>query len=211
MLRQYIKVAGAQGASFPFIPCHVILLIYLSCLYPACYRTLHPCCLSAVRQMLQALTLLRLFHLSVRLKMGQCLQRSYMRHLCRPLHNQDIMIFSKGKARSMRIDKKKSDITGKIQYMSGCKGMLPAMFDVQPVSRRDRIHQSELPVELCEQILEYVTYEGEIVLDSFAGSGAVGVAALNKKRSCILIEILRENIEKIRVRFNNVLYKTVLE
>lgn len=75
----------------------------------------------------------------------------------------------------------------------------------------DRIHQSELPVELCEQILEYVTYEGEIVLDSFAGSGAVGVAALNKKRSCILIEILRENIEKIRARFNNVLYKTVLE
>lgn len=118
---------------------------------------------------------------------------------------------NKGKARSMRIDKKKSDITGKIQYMSGCKGMLPAMFDVQPVSRRDRIHQSELPVELCEQILEYVTYEGEIVLDSFAGSGAVGVAALNKKRSCILIELLRENIEKIRARFNNVLYKTVLE
>lgn len=126
-------------------------------------------------------------------------------------NTQDIMIFSKGKARSMRIDKKKSDITGKIQYMSRCKGMLPAMFDVQPVSRRDMIHQSELPVELCEQILEYVTYEGEIVLDSFAGSGAVGVAALNKKRSCILIEILRENIEKIRARFNNVLYKTVLE
>ncbi len=50
------------------------------------------------------------------------------------------------------------------------------------------VHQSKLPVELCEEILEYVTYEGEIVLDSFAGSGAVGVAALNKKRSCILIE-----------------------
>ena len=46
-------------------------------------------------------------------------------------------------------------------------------------------------MELCEKILEYVTYEGEIVLDSFAGSGAVGVAALNKKRSCILIEIMK--------------------
>ena len=59
--------------------------------------------------------------------------------------------------------------------------------------------------------MEYVTYEGEIILDSFAGSGAVGVAALNKKRSCILIEILKENIEKIRERFNNVLYYTVQE
>ena len=95
--------------------------------------------------------------------------------------------------------------------MSGCNGMLPTMFDVQPVARKNKIHQSELPVELCEQILEYVTYEGEIVLDSFAGSGAVGVAALNKKRSCILVEILKENIQKIRESFNCVLYKTVLE
>ena len=95
--------------------------------------------------------------------------------------------------------------------MSGCNGMLPTMFDFQPVSRKDRIHQSELPVELCEKILDYVTYEGEIVLDSFAGSGAVGVAALNKKRSCILIEILRDNIEKIKRRFNNVAYQIVLE
>ena len=126
-------------------------------------------------------------------------------------NTQDIMIFSKGKARRMRLDKKKSNKTGEIYYMSGCNGMLPTMFDVQPVSKKNKIHQSELPVELCEEILEYVTYEGEIVLDSFAGSGTVGVAALNKKRSCILIEILKENIEKIKTRFNNVLYQTVLE
>ena len=126
-------------------------------------------------------------------------------------NSQDIMFFSKGKARNMRFDKKKSDKTGEIHYMSGCNGMLPAMFDVQPVSKKDKIHQSELPVLLCEEILEYVTYEGEIVLDSFAGSGAVGAAALNKKRSCILIEILKENIEKMRARFNSGLYQAVLE
>ena len=126
-------------------------------------------------------------------------------------NTQDIMIFSKGKARNMRYDKKKTDITGEKHYMSGCNGMLPTMFDVQPVARKSKIHQSELPVELCEKILEYVTYEGEVILDSFAGSGAVGVAALNKNRSCILIEILRENIEKIKERFNSILYQTVLE
>lgn len=126
-------------------------------------------------------------------------------------NTQDVMIFSKGKARSMRIDKKKSDKTGMIQYMSGCNGMLPTMFDVQPVSKNNRIHQSELPVKLCEEILEYVTYEGELVLDSFAGSGAVGVAALNKRRSCILIEILKENIEKIKSRFDSLLYQKIWE
>lgn len=126
-------------------------------------------------------------------------------------NTQDIIFFSKGKSRSMRIDKKKSDSTGQIHYMSGSNGMLPTMFDIQPVSKKNKIHQSELPVELCEEILEYVTYQGEIVLDSFAGSGAVGVAALNKKRSCILIEILKENIEKIKNRFKGVVYQTVLE
>lgn len=35
---------------------------------------------------------------------------------------------------------------------------------------------------LCEQILKYVTYEGEVVLDSFAGSSVIVEAALNKKR-----------------------------
>ena len=58
--------------------------------------------------------------------------------------------------------KKKSDLTGKKCYMSGCNGMLPAMFDVQPVARKNKIHQSELPVVLCEKILDYVTYEVEI-------------------------------------------------
>lgn len=124
-------------------------------------------------------------------------------------NSQDIMFFSKGKARSMRIDKKKSNKSGKSCYMSGCKGMLPTMFDVQAVSKKDKIHQSELPVELCEQIIEFVTNEGEVVLDSFAGSGAVGIAALNKRRSCILIEILKENIDKITRRFNSNFYQIV--
>lgn len=127
-------------------------------------------------------------------------------------NTQDVMIFSKGKARSMRVDKKKTDVTGQLAYMSGCNGMLPTMFDVQPVTKKDRIHQSELPLSLCEQILQYVTYEGEVVLDSFAGSGVVGEAALHMKRSCILIEILNENIEKIKSRLGrNILFQLLLE
>ena len=127
-------------------------------------------------------------------------------------NTQDVMIFSKGKARNMRIDKKKTDATGRLSYMSGCNGMLPTMFDVQPVSKKERIHQSEMPLQLCEQILKYVTYEGEIVLDSFAGSGVVGEAALNTGRSCILIEILRENIEKIKTRLGqNSMFQPLLE
>ncbi len=73
-------------------------------------------------------------------------------------------------------------------YMSGAAGMLPTMFDVEPVPKSQKIHQSELPVPLCEQLLEFLTVEGEVILDQFAGSGAVGVAALRKGRGGILIE-----------------------
>lgn len=126
-------------------------------------------------------------------------------------NTQDVMIFSKGKPRSMRIDRKKTNQTGELCYMSGCNGMLPAMFDVQPVSREARRHQSELPVSLCEQIIEFVTYQGEILLDSFAGSGAVGEAALNKHRNCVLIELLHENVERIKERLGHRIGYEVLE
>lgn len=96
---------------------------------------------------------------------------------------------------------KKSRAFGKPCFMSGAAGMLPAMFDVDPVPRGAKIHQSELPVSLCEQLLEYLTLEGEVILDPFAGSGAVGVAALRKGRRCILIEKQHENVEKIKERF----------
>lgn len=116
-------------------------------------------------------------------------------------NTQDIMIFTKGKARNLRPDMKKSRALGKPCFMSGAAGMLPAMFDVDPVPRGAKIHQSELPVSLCEQLLEYLTLEGEVILDPFAGSGAVGVAALRKGRRCILIEKQHENVEKTKERF----------
>ena len=115
-------------------------------------------------------------------------------------NTQDIMIFSKGKARSLRLDAKKTKASGKPCYMSGAAGMLPTMFDVEPVPKHQKIHQSELPLPLCEELLEYLTLEGEVILDQFAGSGAIGIAAIRKGRKCIMIEKFPSNIEVIRTR-----------
>lgn len=118
-------------------------------------------------------------------------------------NTEDIMIFTKGKARALRIDAKKTKSSGTTQYMSGSNGMLPTCFDIEPVGKKGKIHQSEKPIELWEQLLEYITLENEVVLDSFSGSGSVGVACLNKKRNCILIEKLKENVDKIKERLFN--------
>lgn len=116
-------------------------------------------------------------------------------------NTEDMMIFSKGKARPMRPDamKDKADPSVK-HYMSGAKGMLPTMFDVQPPDKKHRQHQAEKPVELVEQLLHYLTFEQELVLDQFAGSGVVGEACLKTNRKCILIEKSKEFVEKIANR-----------
>lgn len=116
-------------------------------------------------------------------------------------NTEDVMIFSKGDARALRPDAKKDKAEpGVKHYMKGAAGMLPTAFDFAKPAKKDMIHQAEKPVELLEAILDYITLEGETVLDQFAGSGVLGEAAANKNRRCILIELAEEFIAKICTR-----------
>ena len=117
-------------------------------------------------------------------------------------NTEDIMIFSKGKARALRPDKQRGlDENGNpTRFMSGAKGMLPTCFDVQAVSKKERISCSEKPVELYKQIIEFLTNENEIILDPFAGSGVTGEAAIETKRKAILVEFDKEKVRNIAKR-----------
>lgn len=119
-------------------------------------------------------------------------------------NTEDVMIFSKGKARALKPDKQRGlDENGNpTRFMSGTNGMLPTCFDVQTVPKKDIIAQSEKPVALFEQLLDYLTKENEIVLDQFAGSGAVGEACMKKNRKCILVEKMHKKVEKIAERLS---------
>ncbi len=121
-------------------------------------------------------------------------------------NTEDILLFTKGKARALKPDKQRGvDENGNpTRFMSGTNGMLPTCFDVQAVPKKEIIAQSEKPVELYEQILEFITRPGEIILDQFAGSGALGVAAINKGRKAILIEYAKEKVEAIAKRLGMV-------
>ncbi len=50
-------------------------------------------------------------------------------------------------------------------------------------------HPAEKPVDLLQHAINSTTFEGDIVLDCFSGSGATGIAALRLKRRSIMIEI----------------------
>lgn len=118
-------------------------------------------------------------------------------------NTEDIMIFSKGKPRALRPDKQRGVINGvPTRFMSGANGMLPTEFNVQAIPNKLKNVQTEKPVALFEQLLEYFTLPGELVLDQFAGSGVTGEACLNKKRKCILIEKCKEHVVSIINRLN---------
>ena len=113
-------------------------------------------------------------------------------------NTEEIMFFTKGKARSMRPDVKKNlAFPGTENFMSGTKKMLPTMFDIEPVQKSKRIHQAEKPLELIIEILNLLTEESDIVLDQFAGSGVIGEACIKTKRKSILIEKNKDDVEKI--------------
>lgn len=116
-------------------------------------------------------------------------------------NTEDVMIFSKGDARSLRPDAKKDKAEpGVAHFMKGAAGMFPTVFDFQKPGKKEMIHQAEKPAELLEAIINYVTQEGELVLDQFAGSGSLGAAAKATNRRCILIELVDEFISKIQTR-----------
>lgn len=121
-------------------------------------------------------------------------------------NTEDILLFTKGKARCLRPDKQRGVyVDGKpTRFMSGAAGMLPTCFDVQAVPKWSAIAQSEKPVELYKQILEYITLQGEIVLDQFAGSGACGQAAIESGRKAILMEIDANKVKRIAKRLSMV-------
>jgi site-specific DNA-methyltransferase (adenine-specific) len=68
--------------------------------------------------------------------------------------------------------------------------------------RKDSVHPTQKPVALMEYLIKTYTNEGETVLDFTAGSGTLGVAAINTNRNAILIERDAGYCEIIKNRIN---------
>lgn len=149
---------------------------------------------------------------------------------------EDVMIFSNGEPRNLKLDAKKNlaiakennlEVRGKssyeirdmlqehnldVAYMKGTNGMLPTAFNHQPKNVKDKIMEAEKPVELIEEIIEYISKPYETLLDQFAGSGNFVVACYNKNRNSIAIEKndtmflkMKDNIENnLDIKFDQI-------
>jgi len=64
-------------------------------------------------------------------------------------------------------------------------------------------HPAEKPLDMLEHCINATTFENDIVLDCFAGSGSTAIAALNLGRYSISLEIEDEWFESICERLRN--------
>jgi DNA modification methylase len=70
------------------------------------------------------------------------------------------------------------------------------VWQISPAS--SRLHPAVFPVELAERVIRYYSFEGDMVLDPFAGIGTVGDAAVGLKRRFALAEHDPEYVEVMR-------------
>ena len=69
-------------------------------------------------------------------------------------------------------------------------------------NNKNRMHQTQKPVELMDRLVSHYTNENETVLDFTMGSGSTGVACVNTNRKFIGIEMDEDyfNIAKERIK-----------
>jgi site-specific DNA-methyltransferase (adenine-specific) len=92
---------------------------------------------------------------------------------------EGILILYKGDWK--REDKGKSTID-KEEFIEGCSGI----WKLHPEKRNG--HPAPFPVALAERCIRLFTYEGDVVLDPFMGSGSTAIACKNTNRKWIGFE-----------------------
>ena len=95
-----------------------------------------------------------------------------------------ILIFSKGDFSRKNPHKRKATIS-RDDFLEFTK----SVWTFPAVSARSVGHPAPFPVELPRRLIQLYTFEGEVVLDPFMGSGQTAIAALDADRRYVGYEI----------------------
>lgn len=68
----------------------------------------------------------------------------------------------------------------------------------------DKVHTAVFPIELCNKVIKFYSFVGDLIFDPFAGSGTLGRAALNLERNFFLTEKEAKYIDRIKEELNEV-------
>lgn len=108
-----------------------------------------------------------------------------------------IIIFSKDQFK-LEGDKEKCDITDQ-EFMDYTR----SVWTMATESKKRIGHPAPFPEELPRRLIRYYSYQGNTVLDMFAGSGTVGVVASQLERNFILVDSSPAYCEIARKRIDS--------
>lgn len=104
-------------------------------------------------------------------------------------------IFNEAKKEAARmLDDRKRTAEGLIQCV------IPNTITYSGGLGKDKIHPTQKPTEILEYFIELLSKPGDLILDTFAGSGSTGIAAHTRGRDCILVEQDPEMFKKMQAR-----------
>lgn len=63
-----------------------------------------------------------------------------------------------------------------------------------------KIHPAVFPVQLCRRVVQYYSYQGDLIFDPFAGSGTLGSVARQLKRHFFMAEKESEYVEYMKTQ-----------
>lgn len=109
-----------------------------------------------------------------------------------------ILVFSKGGYQRKKLPGKQNTI-GREQFMEWTK----SVWTIHPESARKIGHPAPFPVELPYRLIQLYTYQDEVVLDPFMGSGSTALAALRCGRRYVGYEIDAAYVDLAKKRLAN--------
>ena len=113
-------------------------------------------------------------------------------------YHEYILVFSKDSYSKNKNQEKRDTITHDdfIQWTQ-------SVWTFPAVNAKKIGHPAPFPVELPHRLINLYSYEGDVVLDPFCGSGTTCIAAIQNNRRYIGYDIKEEYIELSKRRINN--------
>ena len=72
-------------------------------------------------------------------------------------------------------------------------------------------HPAIFPVELAKRVIQYYSFEGDLVLDPFAGTGTVAKAAIRLNRRFAMIEMEQDYVDLMKKEFQDSIFEDSVE
>ena len=113
-----------------------------------------------------------------------------------------ILIFSKGTFSRKNINRRRNTVS-KEEFLEFTK----SVWTFSAESARKVGHPAPFPVELPYRLIQLYTFEGEVVLDPFIGSGQAAIAAIKTKRHYVGYDVDEEYVELAERRIRGFIVK----